>query len=212
MFSKVRILLVNTLINLTYLYSHSKLWLEKTFFSHWLAGRWQSSRSGEITIRLINSCKLSKGVHLQFTINECLKEKSFPTKRKLAYVTPISKNGDKLESRNYRSISVTPSFAKISERLLLTQMAKFIDSHKIINKEQFGFQKKMSATDGILELVETVSANSDQSKETAAIFLDPKKRLIPFWITFSLEKLNWMVFSRKRKNYCFYFLPTANKW
>ena len=40
-----------------------------------------------------------------------------PTKMKLAYVTPIFKKGDKLDSTNYRPISVTPSFAKIFERL-----------------------------------------------------------------------------------------------
>ena len=61
---------------------------------------------------------------------------------KLAYVTPILKKGDKLDSLNYRPISVTPNFAKIFERLLLTQMMEFIDKHKIFNKEQFGFQKK----------------------------------------------------------------------
>ena len=126
---------------------------------------------GEISIRLIKSCKLAIGVHLQFALNECIKEKVFPTKMKLAYVTPIFKKGDKLDSTNDQPISVTPSFAKIFERLHLTQMMEFIDKHKIINKEKFGFQKKKSATDVVLELVETVSANLDQSKEIVAIFL-----------------------------------------
>ena len=56
---------------------------------------------------------------------------------KLAYVTPIFKKGDKLDSTNYRPISVTPSFAEIFGRRLLTKMIDFIDKHKIINKEQF---------------------------------------------------------------------------
>ena len=98
---------------------------------------------GEISIRLIKSCKLALGVHLQFALNECIKKKVFPTKKKLAYVTPIIKKGDKLDSTNYRTISVTPSFAKIFQRIPLTQMMEFIDKHKIINKEQFGFQKKI---------------------------------------------------------------------
>ena len=55
---------------------------------------------------------------------------------------PIFKKGDKLDSTNYRPISVTPSFEKFFERLLLNQMMELIDKHKIINKEQFGFQKK----------------------------------------------------------------------
>ena len=60
---------------------------------------------------------------------------------KLAYVTAIFNKIDKLVITNYRPISVTPSFATIFERLLLTQMMEFIDKQKIINKEQFGFQK-----------------------------------------------------------------------
>ena len=98
---------------------------------------------GEISIRLIKSCKFAIGVHLQFALNECIREKIFRTKMKLAYVTPIFKKGDKLDSTNYRPISVTPLFAKIFERLLLNQMMEFIDKHKIINKEQFRFQKKV---------------------------------------------------------------------
>ena len=50
---------------------------------------------------------------------------------KLAYVTPIFKKGDKLDSTNYQPISVTPSFTKIFERLFLNQMMEYIDKHKI---------------------------------------------------------------------------------
>ena len=51
----------------------------------------------------------------------------------------------------------------------------FIDKHKIINKEQYEFQKKKSATDAVLELVETVSSNVDLRKENVSIFLDLAK-------------------------------------
>ena len=44
-------------------------------------------------------------------------------------------------------------------------MMEFTDKHKIINKEQFGFQKKKCTTDAVLDLVETVLVNLDQSKE-----------------------------------------------
>ena len=46
---------------------------------------------GEISIRLIKSCKLAIRIHLQFALNECIKEKIFPSKMKLAYVTPTLK-------------------------------------------------------------------------------------------------------------------------
>ena len=73
----------------------------------------KAAGAGEISIRLIKSCKLAIGVHLQLVLNECFKEKIFSTKMKL-----------------------------LLERLLLTQMMEFNDKHKIINKEQFRFQKK----------------------------------------------------------------------
>ena len=72
----------------------------------------KAAGSGEISIRLTKSCKLAIGVHLQFALNERIKEKIFPTKMKLAYVTPIFKKGDKLDSTNYRPVSVTPSLSK----------------------------------------------------------------------------------------------------
>ena len=88
-----------------------------------------SAGPGEISIRLIKSCKFTIG-EIYICLNECNKKKVFPTKMKLAYVTPIFKKGDKLDSPNYRPISLTPSFAKIFERLLLTQMMNFIGKHQ----------------------------------------------------------------------------------
>ena len=61
---------------------------------------------------------------------------------KLAYVTPTFKKGDKLDSTNHRPIYVPPSFAKIFERLLLTQMMDFIDKHKVKNKAIWISEKK----------------------------------------------------------------------
>ena len=61
---------------------------------------------------------------------------------KEAYVTPIYKKGDPLEAENYRPISVTPTLAKIFERLLLQQMLEHVEKYEIINKNQFGFLKK----------------------------------------------------------------------
>ena len=46
---------------------------------------------GEISIGLIKFCKLAIGIHLQFALNECIKEKIFPINMKLAYTTAIFK-------------------------------------------------------------------------------------------------------------------------
>ena len=46
---------------------------------------------GEISIWLNKFCKLAIGVHLQFALIKCIKEKVLQTKMKLAYVTPFFK-------------------------------------------------------------------------------------------------------------------------
>ena len=100
-----------------------------------------------------------------------------------------------MDSTNYRPISKTPSFAKNFERLLLTQMTDFIDKYKIVNKELFGFQKKKSATNSVLQLVETVSSNLYQSKETVVIFLDLVKAFNSISHNIFLKELQMYGFS-----------------
>ena len=90
---------------------------------------------------------MSIGTHLQFAINECISKNIFPDIFKKAYVTPIYKKGDPLEAGNYRPISVTPTLAKIFERLLLQQMLEHVEKYKIIIKNQFGFLKRKFSND-----------------------------------------------------------------
>ena len=89
-------------------YKNSKPWLTQELKhliaqKHFLFNNWKKIPHSE-TYRefkrlrnLVNRrlreahCKLAIGVQLQFALNECIKEKVFPTKMKLAYVTPIFK-------------------------------------------------------------------------------------------------------------------------
>ena len=55
---------------------------------------------------------MSTQSHLQFAIKESFSNYVFPDVRKKAYVIPIYKRRDPLESVNYRPISMTPTLAK----------------------------------------------------------------------------------------------------
>ena len=81
----------------------------------------------------IKCSKLAIGTHLQFAINECLKENVFPEILKEAYVTPIYKKGDRLTAENYRPISVTPTLSKVFERLMLNQMTEYNEKKTILS-------------------------------------------------------------------------------
>ena len=65
--------------------------------------------------------KYAIGTHLQFIFNECIENSVFPTVLKYAYVRPIHKKGSTTQVCNYRPISVTPTFAKLLEKLLFSK-------------------------------------------------------------------------------------------
>ena len=67
----------------------------------------------------LKSAKYAIGTHLQFIFSECIQNSVFPTVLKHAYVTPIHKKGSTTQVCNYRPNSVTPTFAKLFEKILL---------------------------------------------------------------------------------------------
>ena len=74
----------------------------------------------------------------------------FPTILKDAHITPTFNKGDVSVLINYRQISVTPTFAKVFERLLLNQLVEYLEKFALLNKKQFGFQSRKSSTDAVL--------------------------------------------------------------
>ena len=77
--------------------------------------------------------KYALGTH-QIIFNDCTQEKVFPTILKNAHITPIVKKGDVSFFTNYRPISVTPTFAKNFERLLLNQLVEYLEKFALLNK------------------------------------------------------------------------------
>ena len=101
---------------------------------------------------------MSIGTDLQFAINECISKNVFPDVLKKAYVTPIYIKGDPLEAENYRPNLVSPTRAKIFEKLLLQQMLEHVEKYEIINKNQFGFLKRKSSSDTVMLLTESMNS------------------------------------------------------
>ena len=102
----------------------------------------------------LKSGKYAFGTHLQIIFNDCIQEKVFPTILKDAHITPIFKKGDVSVLTNYRPISVTPTFTKVFERLLLNQLVEYLEKFALLNKKQFGFQSRKSSTDAVLYFIE----------------------------------------------------------
>ena len=55
------------------------------------------------------------------------------------------------------------------------RLIKFIETHKILSKHQYGFRKNRSTEHAIIELVDNITRAIDEGKYTVGIFLDLSK-------------------------------------
>ena len=58
--------------------------------------------------------------------------RSFPDACKIAKVKPLFKKASKIDSSNYRSISLLPLLSKVFERVALDQAEEFLSLNKIL--------------------------------------------------------------------------------
>ena len=150
--------------------------------------------------------------HLQFIFNEGIQKSVFPNVLKHAYVTPIHKKGSTTQVCNYRPIFVTPFFAKLFEKLLLFQMLNHINKNNLLNKEQFGFQKKKPSTDAVLFFTETVIENHENEQNLRAIFLDLAKAFNSISNKILLKKAECFNFSEPTVNLLRSFLEERSEF
>ena len=94
---------------------------------------------GYINAWALKSGKNALGTHLQIIFNDCIQERVFPTILKDAHITPIFKKRDVSTLTIYRPISVTPTFAKVCERLLLNQLVEYLEKFAVLKKKTIRF-------------------------------------------------------------------------
>ena len=76
---------------------------------------------------------------------------------------------------NYRPISLLITLSKVLEKLVYKRTIDFLDKHNILYSSQYGFRKKHSCSDAIMELVSKVVKNKENGVHTASVFLDLSK-------------------------------------
>lgn len=115
--------------------------------------------------------KLASPLSMLFT--RSIQEGVVPAIWKSAFITPVHKNGDKSNIKNYRPISKLCIFAKLFERIVYTQVYNFLKASFI--PEQHGFLKNRSTTSNILLFTEYTSRNMDSGGQVDAVFTDFSK-------------------------------------
>ena len=125
-----------------------------------------------ILIKKVSSLILVPLTHI---INLSLSTGVFPDSLKISRVCPIFKQGDHKEMNNYRPISCLSSFSKIFEKIAHEQLSQYLDVNKILNSNQFGFQKGRSTVHALTKIMNFLAESFNNNKFVVAVFLDYKK-------------------------------------
>ena len=114
----------------------------------------------------------------------------FPKTCTIAKVIPLHKNGNKNDPNNYRPISILTCFSKIFEKLICKRLTAFLAKNKILVPEQYGFQKGISTSHAMLDIITAAFHNIDRKMYTGIFFLDLKKAFDTVSHEILLAKLN----------------------
>ena len=112
---------------------------------------------------------------LSHIINNSFSSGHFPKFLKVARVIPIFKSGSTTDVNNYRPISILPILSKIFEKIVHHQLYNYLNHFKFLNSDQYGFRKKLSTSNAIINMMQYIYDNLDQGNTVISIFLDFSK-------------------------------------
>ena len=128
------------------------------------------------------------------SFNCILRTEIVPDSWKHSIIVPLykGKGKDKTDPNSYRPVSLTPSFSKIYEKIILDRILQFLHDEKIIFPcpQQQGFQKNLSCITTAFNLQETICTNLDLHSNVYAAFLDTEKAFDTVWHSALFYKLH----------------------
>ena len=112
---------------------------------------------------------------LTFVINNYIARNNFPDAWKTARISPIPKIIQPVELKDYRPVSILPVLSKVYEKLVLQQLAVFIERESVYHQYQSGYRKNHSTATLLLKLHDDTKKAMKSSEFTIAIFTDYSK-------------------------------------
>lgn len=106
----------------------------------------------------------------------------FPNQWRHAYVVPIPKpNKSKFDIENYRPISLINTLSKLMEKIINKRLIWYLESSKLLTKEQCGFRKNHSTLDALTSLHTDICSAFRRNHHLITIALDITKAYDTVW-------------------------------
>ena len=108
-------------------------------------------------------------------VNDSMTNGHFPSSLKMAHIVPIHKSGSRNTVGNYRPISILSTYSKIFEKVVYSQLIKYLELKNILYSKQYGFRSNKSTTQAILNLLTKIYTTLDNGDLYFSLFLDFQK-------------------------------------
>lgn len=129
----------------------------------------------KVNVKIFKLNKHLLSTDIKTIINSSLISGKVPATLKISKITPVHKGGDTKDFNNYRPISILPVIDKIMTKIINTQLLKYIEKHKILNKHQYGFILESNTSTALFDVVSTLQKHQDNKEISVAIFIDLQK-------------------------------------
>ena len=103
--------------------------------------------------------------------------------------TLFQKKGDRTDPSNYGLIAITSLLSKVMERVVNTQLLRYLEDRLLISDRQYGFRHRRSAVDVLVYLTHRCAEAIESRGEALAVNLDIAKAFDRVWHRFLLSKL-----------------------
>ena len=124
-----------------------------------------ASGSDEINIKILRLSLSPIMMPLSFLCNRSLIEGMFPFGTKTCQLLPLFKSGDVMLFNNYRSVSQLCTLSKVFEKVMHSRLLNFLDYHKILIGNHFGFRKLHSSYMALVLMMDQVTQALDNEKK-----------------------------------------------
>ena len=124
--------------------------------------------------------------------NMSLIQGTFPQELELANKIPLYKSGDPHVFNNYRPVSLLPTLSKVFEEVMYTRLISFLETHKILICNQFGFRRSYSSYMALMVTINEITRPLENGEHVVGIFLDFSK---------AFDTVNHDVLSNKLNHY-----------
>ena len=142
--------------------------------------------------KLIKATALPVLLPLNHIFNLSLQSGVVPDDMKTAKITPIFKKGVNHSFKNYRPISVLPTFSKILERVIYNRLIQYLNRCSILTKHQYGFREGYSTELAILELQDKIIESLASRQHSIGLFIDLSK---------AFDTINHQILIKKLEHY-----------